>query len=80
MHDDIEVMACPGGCIGGGGQPIPTTFAIRQKRTAALYQIDKFKQVRKAHENKEVVEVLRWLQENGLEKDVLHTGYKKRRK
>jgi hypothetical protein len=36
-------MACPGGCIGGGGQPLPTTQEIREKRAASLYQIDKSK-------------------------------------
>ncbi len=39
----IEVMACPGGCIGGGGQPIPTDKKIRKKRADSLYLIDKKK-------------------------------------
>jgi NADH-quinone oxidoreductase subunit G/NADP-reducing hydrogenase subunit HndD len=77
-YDYIEVMACPGGCIGGGGQPRPTTSAIRKQRIAALYGIDKFKEIRKAHDNKEVLEVLKWLKENGLERPVLHTSYVKR--
>jgi iron-only hydrogenase group A len=47
----IEVMACPGGCIGGGGQPVPTTEEIRRKRADGLYLIDKNKKIRKAHEN-----------------------------
>ncbi len=78
-YDYIEVMACPGGCIGGGGQPIPTTDEIRKKRIAALYQIDKSKKIREAHKNKGVLEVLKWLEERGkLEHQVLHTEYKKR--
>ena len=77
-YDYIEVMACVGGCIGGGGQPIPTTKAIRQKRVAGLYGIDKNKKIRKAHENQAALEVLRWLKENKLEHPVLHTTYKKR--
>ena len=78
-YDYIEVMACPGGCIGGGGQPIPTTDEIRKKRIAALYKLDKSKKIRKAHENKGVLEVLEWLKGQGkLEHQVLHTGYKKR--
>ena len=78
-YDYIEVMACPGGCIGGGGQPIPTTDEIRKKRIAALYKLDKSKKIRKAHENKGVLEVLKWLGGQGkLEHQVLHTGYKKR--
>jgi len=47
----IEVMACPGGCIGGGGQPIPTNDEIRLKRISALYKDDAERQLRKSHEN-----------------------------
>ncbi len=47
----LEVMACPGGCIGGGGQPIPTTEEILRKRAEALYTLDKNKEIRKSHEN-----------------------------
>lgn len=47
----IEVMACPGGCIGGGGQPVPSTPEIRAKRAKGLYNIDIDKKVRKAEEN-----------------------------
>jgi len=80
-YDYIEVMACPGGCIGGGGQPIPTTPETRQKRIEALYKIDKGKKIRKAHENKGVLEVLEWLKGQGkLEHEVLHTKYKVRSK
>lgn len=77
-YDYIEVMACPGGCIGGGGQPIPTTQAIRRARVAALYKIDKFKKIRKAHDNQEVINTLDWLAKKGLSEEVLHTHYKKR--
>ena len=47
----IEIMCCPGGCIGGGGQPIPTTDEIRQKRIEAIYKEDEGLPVRKSHEN-----------------------------
>ncbi|MBF7084250.1 iron hydrogenase small subunit [Desulfallas sp. Bu1-1] len=47
----IEVMCCPGGCIGGGGQPIPTNNEIRAKRTAGIYSADRAMQLRKSHEN-----------------------------
>lgn len=48
----IEVMACPGGCIGGGGQPFHKgRMEVLKKRQAALYQVDKEKPVRKSHEN-----------------------------
>ncbi len=73
--DYIEVMSCPGGCIGGGGQPIPTTDEIRKARIAALYKIDKNKKVRRAHENKDVQKALKWIHENDLDHPVLHTHY-----
>jgi NADP-reducing hydrogenase subunit HndD len=48
----IEVMACPGGCIGGGGQPYHHgNFQILKKRSAAIYQEDAGKGLRKSHEN-----------------------------
>jgi len=50
----IEVMACPGGCIGGGGQPIPTSKAIKKKRMKAIYSIDSNSKIRKSHENPEI--------------------------
>lgn len=75
----LEVMACPGGCIGGGGQPIPTTKKIRQERVAALYRIDKFKKIRKAHDNQEVMAALKWLQTNKKEEMILHTHYRRRK-
>ena len=47
----IEIMACPGGCIGGGGQPIPTNTAIREKRIEGIYKGDSSMEFRKSHEN-----------------------------
>jgi len=47
----IEIMSCPGGCIGGGGQPYGTTIAVRQKRLEALYTVDGKMKIRKSHEN-----------------------------
>lgn len=79
-YDFIEVMACPGGCIGGGGQPIGTTNAIRQKRMAALYEIDKNMPLRKSHENPEIITLYKdFLGEPLSEKahDLLHTTYTK---
>lgn len=80
-YDYIEVMACPGGCIGGGGQPIPTTPKIREKRIKALYDLDKGMKMRRSHENKGVWKVLDWLKKEGeLESKVLHTSYFKKKK
>lgn len=56
-YDYVEIMACPGGCIGGGGQPMPTNKEIRQKRAQGLYAIDKDKRVRLAHDSPLVKEV-----------------------
>ena len=50
----IEIMTCPGGCLGGGGQPIPTTWDIRMKRAASIYAEDSGKPIRKSHENPEI--------------------------
>ena len=44
-------MACPGGCLGGGGQPIPTSPEIRKARAKAIYAEDAASAVRKSHEN-----------------------------
>ena len=47
----IEIMACPGGCVGGGGQPIPVSNEKRRLRAEALYREDKALKNRKSHEN-----------------------------
>ncbi|KPJ55141.1 hypothetical protein AMJ47_01330 [Parcubacteria bacterium DG_72] len=78
----IEVMACPGGCIGGGGQPIPTSNDIRVKRADSLYSLDKAKKVRKAHENPIVKKVYKDYFSNNekIAHQVLHTSYNKKPK
>jgi NADH-quinone oxidoreductase subunit G/[NiFe] hydrogenase diaphorase moiety small subunit len=53
----IEFMACPGGCLGGGGQPIPTNAKIRAARAKAIYAEDKAYSVRKSHENPAVLRI-----------------------
>ena len=50
-------MACPGGCIGGGGQPKPTNLEIRKERTRLIYQEDMDLPLRKSHENPEVTDL-----------------------
>lgn len=50
----VEVMTCPGGCIGGGGQPRVTTDAVREARIKAIYAEDEGKRMRKSHENPQV--------------------------
>jgi len=79
----IEVMACPGGCIGGGGQPYGTVNKIRSKRIDATYNVDKDMPIRKSHENPAIKSIY----ENYLEKPLghkshhlLHTTYTSRNK
>jgi hydrogenase, Fe-only len=74
----IEFMACPGGCIGGGGQPIPTTKEILSKRMKAIYEIDKSFEIRKSHENPAIQALYKeFLGEPLSEKshELLHTTY-----
>lgn len=77
----IEIMACPGGCLGGGGQPIPTNKEIRQKRMAAIYAEDSGMPLRKSHENPEVIAIYDEFLEkpNGHKShELLHTHYMQR--
>jgi len=53
----IEVMTCPGGCIGGGGQPRYTDDSVRKKRINAIYQEDEGKKLRKSHENPQIKQI-----------------------
>ncbi len=53
----VEVMACPGGCLGGGGQPIPTSPEIRAARANAIYSEDEELALRKSHENAEIAQL-----------------------
>ena len=67
-YDYIEFMACPGGCIGGGGQPIPSTFDIVKKRIDGVYKIDKKMHVRQAHNNPAVQEFFEYIKKQPKEK------------
>jgi len=74
----VEIMACPGGCIGGGGQPIPTNMEIRQKRIDAIYEEDMSLPVRKSHENPEIIQLYNdYLGKPNSHKahELLHTHY-----
>jgi iron-only hydrogenase group A len=77
----IEVMTCPGGCLGGGGQPIPTTWDIRKKRAESIYLEDINKPIRKSHENLQVAALYKeFLKEplGHMSHHLLHTHYEKR--
>ena len=79
----VEVMACPGGCIGGGGQPIGTNNAVRDARIQALYEIDRSLPLRKSHENPEIKTIYEEFFGAPLSSrahDLLHTHYHARKK
>lgn len=78
----IEIMACPGGCLNGGGQPyLNARPEILHKRMQAIYSEDANKPVRKSHDNPSVKKLYEeFLKEPGSDKahELLHTSYKKR--
>ncbi|MDD5433331.1 MAG: [FeFe] hydrogenase, group A [Candidatus Pacebacteria bacterium] len=77
MYQCLEVMACPGGCIGGGGQPLPQNAQIRAKRAQALYSIDEHKTVRTSFDNPELQKVYKYFLNNpDIIKKICHTKYK----
>ena len=84
----VEVMACPGGCVMGGGQPIKTSkqrseYDIRKLRADCLYTIDEKSTIRKSHENPTIKKLYKeFLEKPGSHKahELLHTTYHKRNK
>jgi iron-only hydrogenase group A len=83
----IEVMTCPGGCLGGGGQPYPKGKSetldktIYEKRAKGIYGIDAGKGVRKSHENPDIKIIYKEFLEKPLghmSHKLLHTHYEKR--
>ena len=84
----VEIMACPGGCIMGGGQPIKTskirsTVDVRKLRADSLYTIDEKSTIRKSHENPTIKTIYKeFFGEPGSEKahKYLHTTYHKEEK
>ncbi|TWH48189.1 NADH-dependent [FeFe] hydrogenase, group A6 [Sporomusa sp. KB1] len=79
----IEIMACPGGCSGGGGQPIITSAEKRQKRMDAIYECDRSSEIRKSHDNPAIKELYDTFLGKPLgEKShhLLHTHYHKQDK
>lgn len=74
----IEIMACPGGCLGGGGQPFGTDQEVRKKRAEAIYQIDRDLPMRKSHENPAIQELYAEFLKEPLghkSHELLHTHY-----
>jgi len=82
-YDCVEVMACPGGCAGGGGQPLPNETAQRQARAHGLHVADKRQQIRLAQDNGLIKEIYRqWLgsPNSPAARAALHTTYGHRRR
>jgi NADH-quinone oxidoreductase subunit G len=82
-YDLIEVMACPGGCIGGAGQPVSTSRDSRALRTKGLYNADKMLQLHKSQDNVFITDCYaKFLGDIGGEKahHLLHTTYQSRRR
>ena len=82
-YDLIEVMACPGGCVGGAGQPVSFTPEARRKRTAGLYDIDRRLQVHKPLDNPYLERTYQeHLGEVGGHRahELLHTAYQSRKR
>lgn len=79
----IEVMACPGGCIGGGGTPYGTNTSVRKKRIDAIYEVDSAMAIRKSHENPTITKIYEDYLINPLGErshHLLHTHYQPRQK
>ncbi len=83
----VEIMGCPGGCIGGGGQPyaglnsIPLDEECLKKRAEALYGIDRNKTIRRSHENPDIQRMYKEFLGRPLSSkshELLHTHYKKK--
>ncbi|MBT4210029.1 MAG: 4Fe-4S binding protein [Candidatus Komeilibacteria bacterium] len=80
-YDYVEVMACFGGCIGGGGQPVPVNDEIRKKRSAALYNLDTKKVARSADENPIIKKMYKdFFNDDKNRHSVCHTSYRKKKK
>ncbi|HNT27865.1 MAG TPA: iron hydrogenase small subunit, partial [bacterium] len=74
----IEIMGCPGGCVGGGGQPIPTSWKIKAERAAAIYKEDDSREMRKSHVNPGITQIYKeFLEKPNSHKahELLHTHY-----
>ena len=81
LYDAVEVMACPGGCVGGGGQCMPTSMEIVKRRAESLYKIDSAGAIKRAHENPVVQQVYgEFFDDAELRHKILHTSFSKKEK
>jgi len=81
-YDYVEVMACPGGCIAGAGQPITHSKKVREQRTTGIYNADKSMQLQKSQDNYMVEQCYQQHLGGGCNSETahhaLHTGYSDR--
>ena len=80
-YDFVEVMACPGGCVGGGGQPIHDGIEMAEDRAKELYKLDKNKNIRFSHCNPEIHAIYKEFLGKPLSPEahhLLHTDHKYR--
>jgi NADH-quinone oxidoreductase subunit G len=78
--DLVEVMACPGGCINGGGQPFSNQRAVVQMRAKGLYEADKILQLHSAQENPFLQKIYNDVLTEDAAHLLLHTHYKNRKR
>lgn len=71
QYDFVEIMACPGGCVNGGGQPIHDGEELKAERAAVLYNLDEKNTIRYSHENPEIVKCY----DEYLEKPLSHKAH-----
>lgn len=73
-YDFVEVMACPGGCIGGAGQPLPFDSRIKEMRAKGIYQADRVSQIKRSEENPVIMALY-----NGILREKRHLLHVSRR-
>lgn len=82
-YDLVEVMACPGGCIGGAGQPVFADPLVKRQRTKGLYESDRMLELHKSQDNPYITELYETvLGDVGSPKahELLHTSYSSRKR
>ncbi len=72
-YDFVEVMACPGGCIGGAGQPIPISTSTKESRAKGVYKADKLSQIKRSEENPMILALYNGILK-GKTHELLHTS------
>ncbi len=66
-YDFVEVMACPGGCIGGAGQPLASSASSKEERAKGLYKADRVSQIKTSEENPSIISLYRNMSEDSHE-------------